>query len=173
MRVVKAIQMLLAAGAAASIVMAGTAHAQAPGTVVYRCPGNVYTSERELTPKQASERGCRSLEGTPVTVLQTVRPRDSRAASASASRPADSRIDPNDQRARDLERRPILDAELRKEQDRLSELTKQYNNGQPERLGDERNYQKYIDRVAEMKAEIGRKESDIAALKREISKLAP
>jgi len=50
-------------------------------------------------------------------------------------------------------------------------LQKDYNNGEPERRGDERNYQRYIDRVAEMKLAIARKEADIAALKREIAKL--
>ena len=45
-----------------------------------------------------------------------------------------------------------------------------YNNGQPERQGNEKNYQKYVDRVADMKSAIDRKESDIAALKREIAK---
>jgi len=46
----------------------------------------------------------------------------------------------------------------------------EYNNGQPERQGGEKNYQKYLDRVSDMKAAIGRKEGDIAALKREIAK---
>jgi len=31
-------------------------------------------------------------------------------------------------------------------------MQKEFNNGQPERLGSERNYQKYLDRVEEMKA---------------------
>ena len=66
---------------------------------------------------------------------------------------------------------PIGKAELKREEDNLAALQKDYNNGEPERLGDERNYQKYLDRVADMKAAIARKESDIAAIKREISKL--
>ena len=37
-------------------------------TIVYKCPGNVYTSERELTAKQADEKGCKVIEGTPITV---------------------------------------------------------------------------------------------------------
>ncbi len=53
----------------------------------------------------------------------------------------------------------------------MAELVREYNNGEPERQGNERNYQKYIDRVAEMKMAISRKENDIAALKRELSKL--
>jgi hypothetical protein len=51
-------------------------------------------------------------------------------------------------------------------------LKQEYNNGQPERRGDEKNYQKYLDRVAEMKASIERSESDVAALRRELSKVA-
>ncbi|MCU0964435.1 MAG: hypothetical protein MUF08_05080, partial [Burkholderiaceae bacterium] len=39
-------------------------------TIVYKCPGNVYTSERELTTKQADEKGCKVIEGTPITVIQ-------------------------------------------------------------------------------------------------------
>jgi hypothetical protein len=43
--------------------------------------------------------------------------------------------------------------------------------GEPERRGDERNFARYAERVAEMKAAIQRKEADIAAIKREIAKL--
>ena len=38
-------------------------------------------------------------------------------------------------------------------------------------LGNERNYQTYLDRVAEMRANILRTESDIVALRRELAKL--
>ena len=84
---------------------------------------------------------------------------------------SDSRVDPAAQRQRDGEARRILLDELRKEEVKLAELQRDYNNGEPERRGDERNYQRYLDRVAEMKAAIARKEADIAALKRELAKL--
>lgn len=76
-----------------------------------------------------------------------------------------------DQRARDNDARRILEAELRKEEEALAAMKKEYNNGEPERLGDERNYQKYLDRTAQLKANLARKESDVAALKRELSKM--
>jgi hypothetical protein len=148
---------------------AGAAAAQAQGTVVYRCPGNVYTDA--ITAQEARDKGCRTLEGAPVTVVQGVRPRAASAAASAGSRPADSKVDANEQRARDSDARRILESELRTELERLAALQKDYNNGEPERRGDERNYQKYQDRVAEMKAGIARKESDIAALRRELSKL--
>ena len=77
------------------------------------------------------------------------------------------------QRQRDSDARRILDIELRREEDKLVALRRDFNNGEPERRGDERNYQRYLDRVADMKAGILRSESDIAALKRELGKLPP
>lgn len=146
------------------------AHAQPAGATVYRCPGNLYTSE--LTAKQAQERGCRTIEGAPITIVQGQRPRTGTPVPpASGPRPADSRVDPAAQRARDNDSRRILEAELKKEEDQLAQLRKEFNNGEPERQGDEKNYQKYLDRVTEMKAAIARKESDVAALRREIGKL--
>ncbi len=90
---------------------------------------------------------------------------------AASARPGDTRVDPAAQRARDSDARRILGEELQREEQRLAELQKEFNNGEPERRGDERNYQKYLDRVADMKAGIARKEADIAAIKREIGKL--
>ena len=147
------------------------APAAAPAaTTVYRCPGNPVLSTDQLTPAQATEKGCRTIEGAPVTVMQGARPRPAAAAGSAVPR-SDARIEPADQRARDGERRQILESELRRDEERLAELKKEYNNGEPERLGSERNYQKYLDRVAELKAGIARKEADIASLKRELGKL--
>lgn len=160
----------------AMLAAAGAAQAQS-ASVVYRCPGNVYTSDRELTAAQAEQRGCRVIEGAPITIVQgtKVPPRPAPAASGAAStvpRP-DARVDPATQRDRDNDARRILGDELRKEEERLAELKRDYADGQPERRGDERNYQKYLERVADMKAAIVRKEADIAALKRELAKLPP
>ncbi len=80
-------------------------------------------------------------------------------------------MEPASQRARDSDARRILADELKREEDRLLQLQREYNNGEPERRGDERNFGKYQERVAELKATIARKEGDIAALKREIAKL--
>ncbi|RYG11487.1 MAG: hypothetical protein EON92_10440, partial [Burkholderiales bacterium] len=80
-------------------------------------------------------------------------------------------VDAGDQRARDSDARVILDAELKKAEARQAELVKEYNNGEPEKQGAEgRNYQKYLDRVAELKASIARNESDIAGIRRELGR---
>ncbi|MCM5680228.1 hypothetical protein M8A51_11865 [Schlegelella sp. S2-27] len=149
-----------------SVMAAGTALAQGQ---VYRCPGNNFTNS--LTPKEAEERGCKVVEGGNVTVVQSRPPAAKAPAVAPAPRSAESRVSDNDQRARDSDARRILENELKREEEQLANLQKEFNNGEPERLGNERNYQKYLDRVAELKANIARKESDIASIKRELSKL--
>ena len=65
---------------------------------------------------------------------------------------------------KDSDARMILESELKKAEARQAELLKEYNGGVPEKLGPEtRNNQKYIDRVAELKAAIAR--ADAAATK--------
>ena len=147
---------------------------------IYRC-GNEYTNNAT----QAKERGCKLVEGGNVTVIQGSRPSGGGGAAAgggasaasSSSAPAASpagapRVTNNDQRARDSDARAILEAELRKAEARHAELVKEYNGGQPERNAlDLRNPQRYMERTAELKASVARSESDIAGIKRELSRL--
>ena len=142
---------------------------------VYRCPGPPVLYTDTLTLAEARERGCRSIEGTPVTVVQG-RPRApaiAAPASAAAPRPGDTRVDPAAQRARDSDAKRILGEELRREEERLAQMQQEFNKGEPERRGDERNFQRYQERVAELRAGLARKESDIAAIRRELAKLPP
>ena len=153
------------------LAAAAGAQAQASDKPVYRCPGNPVLYTDAMTPREAQDKGCRTLEGTPITVIAGPRPRAGASAAASGPRPAEARVDPAEQRARDSDARRILQSEVSKEEERLKALQKEYNNGEPERRGEERNYQKYLDRVTELKQSIARKESDIAAIKRELGKL--
>lgn len=147
---------------------------------IYRC-GNEYTNNAT----QAKERGCKLVEGGNVTVIQGSRPSGGGGAasgggssaasssSATSASPAGApRVTNNDQRARDSDARAILESELRKAEARHAELVKEYNGGQPERNAlDLRNPQRYIERTAELKASVARSESDIAGIKRELSRL--
>lgn len=141
---------------------------------VWRC-GNEYTNNATI----AQQKGCKVMEGGNVTVVQGTKSSGGGAASSSGSgssaarAPAGSpRVEGVDQRARDGEARSVLESELKKAEARQAELQKEYNNGEPEKQGSEgRNYQKYLDRVAEMKAELARNESDIAGIRREIGRL--
>jgi hypothetical protein len=157
--------------------LAGGLPASAQERVVYRCPGNLYTDQ--ISARDAAERGCKTLDGAAVTVIQTptakrpvapVRPTTA-GASGAPGRSEGARVDPAEQRARDSDARRILEGELRKEEDKLAALQKDYAGGTPERRGDEGNYARYQERVAEMKAAIERKQADIAAIRRELGKL--
>lgn len=157
----------------ASLFVLASLGVQAQGTV-YRCPGPPVLYTDALSAKEAHEKGCRTIEGTPITVLQAPKPRPSVAAAApgvEGARGAEGRIDAGQQRVRDDERRRVLQTELRQAEERLGAAQKEFNNGQGERRGDERNYQKYLDRMAELKDNIARYEADVQALKREIAKL--
>jgi len=147
----------------ALFALAAVTQAAEPG-VTYKCPGHVYSNT--ISAKEAKDKGCTVLDNAPVTVIQGPKPRPAVSAPGASG----VRVDPAEQRARDSDARRILEGELKREEDRLAALKTEYNNGEPERQGNERNYQKYLDRVAEMKAAIARKEGDIAALKRELAK---
>ena len=145
------------------LCVVGTAHAV---DVTYKCPHNVYSNT--MSAKEAKDKGCTVFEGSPITVIQGSKPRP--VASAASGEGA-NRVTAADQRARDTDARRILEAELRREEERLAAMKLEYNNGQPDRQGNEiKNYQKYLDRVADLKAAIARKDGDVAALRRELLK---
>ncbi|AKZ63841.1 hypothetical protein F506_15245 [Herbaspirillum hiltneri N3] len=116
---------------------------------------------------------CRKLDipaasaPAPARRAAAVRP----AASAATSASAFPKVDGQAQKARDSDRRQILQNELRMEEGKLASLKTDYNNGEPERRGDERNYAKYQERAASMKDDIARAESNVEALRRELARL--
>ena len=117
-------------------------------------------------------KGCQRVDLPGITVVPApVAPKKAAAPRATSS-PADfPKVDDSTQKARDSDRRQILQNELKSEELKLTDLKKEYNNGEPERRGDERNYAKYQDRVAQMKESISRSEKNIEALQRELSNL--
>jgi hypothetical protein len=159
----------------------------AQAQTIYRCPSKdgitPYTNDKI----EADRQGCTPMTGGNVTVVQGTKVFNAPAAGAGAAPAAagtkeapvrvanapqaGSRIDGAEQRSRDSDSKAIFEAELRKAEAKQAELLKEYNNGEPEKRGGEaQNYQKYLDRVAEMKASIARNDSDIASIKREIGR---
>jgi hypothetical protein len=149
----------------ALLVFATAASAQ---TQIWRC-GNTYTNDKS----EAQAKGCKLVEGGNVTVVQGTRVNSGAktVATAPQSTASPQRVDSGEQRARDAEARSILEAELKKAETRRADLLKEYNNGEPEKMGPEhKNYQKYLDRTAELKASLERVDLDIAGLKRELAR---
>lgn len=168
-------------GAAVLLVPMG-AVAQAP--TVYRCPGPPVLYTDTLAPAEARSRNCKPLTDLPVATAPPAAPRPGAAPTAGAARAAvagagtvsaggaqatvpnvgggalpEARVRPDDQRSRDAEARRILEAELRREEARLNDALKASAAAKPG------------ERVGADAAQIRRAESDIEAIRRELSRL--
>jgi Domain of unknown function (DUF4124) len=80
-------------------------------------------------------------------------------------------VDPATQRKRDDSRRKILEDELATEEKSLAEARKALTEGEATRLGGERNYQRYLDRIQGLKDRVTQHERNVGALRQEISNL--
>ncbi len=161
------------------LLLAGlAAHEARADSVIYKCVDQ--NGRVEFT--DINKPGCKVLD-LPGYVASTPAPAP-RAAPAvamrqGAGRPAAAspnpagfpRVDTATQKTRDDDRRTILEDELRAEERKLADLKRDYNNGEPERQGNEKNYAKYQERVAQMRDNIGRSEKNVEALKREIANI--
>jgi hypothetical protein len=146
----------------------GSAHAQ---DEVFLCVDGNGKKEYKNT---GATKGCKKIDLPSLTTVPAPPKRAAaqNVAAKSSSSPADfPKIDDNTQKARDSDRKQILLDEMRIEEEKLANLKKEFNNGEPERRGNERNYAKYQERVASMKDDIDRSEKNIEALKRELGNL--
>jgi hypothetical protein len=147
-----------------------TGFAQAQGDV-FLCVNDKGLKEYKNT---GETKGCKRVDLQGVTMIPSPykRPLVQTAAARASASPSDfPRIDSSTQKARDNDRMQILLDEMKTEEKKLAELKKEFNNGEPERQGNERNYVKYQERVVSMKEDIDRTEKNIEALKREIGNL--
>jgi hypothetical protein len=144
-------------------------HAFAEGDV-YLCTGENGIKEYKNT---GITKGCKKVDLPGLTMIPAPARHSAQTASARASSsPSDfPKVDSTTQKARDSDRRQILLDELKTEQQKLDSIQKEYNNGQPERRGDERNYAKYQERTASLKEDLDRTQKNIEALQRELDNL--
>jgi hypothetical protein len=159
---------------AAGVIFSGAAQAQ---TTVYKC----VDAQGRVEFTDTGKKGCKALDlpgyipapperRAPAPAAS--RPNTAPAAAAPSPSPSNfPRVDTSQQRARDDDRRGILTDELRAEEAKLAGLRQVFNNGEPERQGNERNYAKYQERVAGMRDDISRTERNIEALRREIANI--
>lgn len=91
-----------------------------------------------------------------------------RAAKPAPSPPGFPKVDPATQKNRDEARRRILEDELGSEQKALAQAKAELTQQESIRTGDERNYQRVIDRLQKYKDAVERHEKNVEALKREL-----
>ena len=131
---------------------------------IYRCESADGTPLFQNSPGK----NCKAMDLPSLTTVPSARTPAAGARTANATPSDFPRVDASAQRSRDSDRKRILQDELTKEQARLEEVRKEYNGGEPERQGNERNYQKYLDRVERLKDDITRSETNVASLRREL-----
>jgi hypothetical protein len=160
MRPFRLLPLLLLAG------LALPAHAD-----IYKCTdanGRVtYTNDRSLA------RGCVRLQADqPVSSVPAPVRRPAAATPRETPQGTEfPRVSPSEQRGRDDARRQVLQQELQTEEQKLAEAEKALAEQASIRLGDERNYQKVLDRLQPHKDKVELHQRNIEALRREISGL--
>jgi len=92
-----------------------------------------------------------------------------RAAAANPSPAGFPKVDSATQKNRDGARRRILEEELGGEEKALAQAKAELTEQEGIRTGDEKNYQRVLDRLQKYKDEVERHEKNVAALKKELS----
>lgn len=143
----------------------------AEGGVLYRCPGNDYNNT--ISASEAEKLHCKRVENANVTVIRSPGKAASGATAVPAAPAVDAKMPAENTalRERASNVRRDLEGRLRSEERKLSALEVAFNGGEPERRKDETSLPAYLDRVANMRSEIARKQIEIAELRRELDKL--
>jgi len=152
-----------------------TAYSASVSATVYKCidaDGRVtYTNDSSLA------RGCEALsQDQPVSSVPAPARRPGSAPPSTPPRTSNSpsdfpKVTPDTQRARDDTRRQVLETELKNEEQSLSEAQAALAEQESIRLGDERNYQRVLDRLQPFKDKVELHQRNIEALRREIGRL--
>ena len=123
------------------------------------------SGNKRFTNVKADSKGCKLLKIAPPNTVPAPKPN-----ARTASRPADfPRVDGDTQKLRDNDRRRILDQEFANEQKLLEQARLELAEQESQRLGNERNYQRMLDRLEPYKKKVKLHEDNIANLKRELA----
>ena len=149
--------------------------APAQSSEIFVCVGE--NGEKQFT-NTGNVKTCKRMDVQPILTLPASRVQQTRSAVQPSAEPRASvspasfpRVDGDTQRTRDSDRRRILEDELKAEEERLAKLKSEFNNGEPERRGDERNFALYKERTQRLQEDIARTENNVRALAREMSLL--
>jgi len=113
-----------------------------------------------VTYSNTRQKDAKKHELPPLTVVPPIKvPKESRIPDLSA-------VADNEARRKEIEEKIAGEMKL------LEQTRKEYNGGEPERIGGEANYQKYLDRVQRLKDNIALHERTIEALRLELRNLA-
>ncbi len=129
----------------------------------------IYSNTPNMPPKGATKVKCFN-DPAPKAAPAVPRNSDARPAN-SEGRSKMPRVSEDTQKARDDERRRILEQELEAENRQLAQAKEQLASQEAVRSGNERNYERFLERVQPYRDAVSTHERNIDALKREISNL--
>jgi hypothetical protein len=122
------------------------------------------SGNKRFTNIKSDAKGCKLLHITPPNTYSGKPP--ARAAEAPKNFP---KVDGDTQRQRDNDRRRILEQELANEQMLLEQAKKELAEQESMRLGNERNYQRMLDRLEPYRKKVKLHEDNVASLRRELA----
>ena len=159
------------AGALAALVGTVASTASLAQDRLYRC-GNLYTNADKSADPACIRLGIDRITLVPAQPQEPKLAAPAKPAAAQSPNRTATRVSTLAQTQKDSDSRQILEAEWRKTRQRLQDLQMEYNQGEPERLGSERNNpQKYLDRVATLQSSIARTEADLTGIRRELARM--
>ena len=126
-----------------------------------------YTNIKEETKGKNCRVVMREISIVPA-MPTTPKAEPSRANREESSPRGFPRVDRATQQRRDDDRRRILQEELSSEQEALAEAKAELTRQESRRNGDERNYQRVLDRLKRYQDDVERHERNVAALKKEL-----
>src|SRR5262245_32444268 len=155
--------------ACASLTVAAVAHAQ-PGTgTVWRCVEQDGRAHYTNIKKETDGKQCTVVTREVSVVSAPAAPQ--RTAAATPTPANFPKVDKDTQKSRDDGRRKILEEELSSEEKGLSDAKAKLAEQESIRNGDEKNYQRVLDRLKPYQDAVERHERNVAALKRELAAL--
>lgn len=129
---------------------------------IYKCTD----AEGHVTYSNVATAKCKKLNLDPVNTAPP--PREAAKSPTPATFP---KVDDSTQKARDTDRRRILESELASEQKNLEQAKKELAEQEAVRSGDEKNYQRVLDRLQPFKDRVALHERNLEAIRKEIANL--
>ena len=131
---------------------------------IYKC----VDTDGHVTYSNVQSKSCKKLNLDPVT---SVPPPPTKAGARTPTPESFPRVAEDTQKSRDSDRRRILETELAAEEKQLDQARKDLAEQEAIRNGDERNYQKVLDRLQPFKDKVALHARNVAAIKKEIGNL--
>lgn len=151
-----------------ALMLTTSAYAVEGGTI-YKCTG---ADGGTLISNSKIDKNCKAIVTGPDNALPAPpKAATSRPAASNPSPASFPKVAEETQKARDNDRKRILEQELAAEQKNLEQARKELAEQEAVRTGDEKNYQKVIERVQPYKDRVAQHERNISAINKELGNL--